>query len=107
MAKNSGNEAQYMLLSLYWDDSSDYESHWCWNLETEFYRDSQLKDLEKIMKQHGIKKWAPVMTDPSDFDSWGNKDKRVGMLVQIRPIEIKPMKIVTSWGYSHPTYEED
>jgi hypothetical protein len=107
MPKNSYDEAQYILLVLYWDDSDDYESHWCWELETEFYRDSQLKDLSKIMKDHAIKKWASIDVDPSDFDKWGDKDKRVGMLLQARPITIKPMKVVTSWGYSHPTYEGD
>lgn len=107
MAKNDHTEADYVLIALYWDDSDDYESHWHWETDMEFYKDSQLKDLPKLMKEHGIKKWAPMHVEPGNFDSWGDKNKTIGMLLQIRQIEIKPMQIVTSWGYVHPTYQGD
>ena len=95
-------EATYILLLPRWDrdEWGDYRPSPHWEDEVYFYKDKEF-DINKVAKKLGIKKWASHTADPGDYDSWANKDKQdTAMLLQIRPFNIQPITVVSSWGFS-------
>lgn len=95
-------QATYILLFPYWDtdDYGDHRPNPSWEDVIHFYKDDKF-DVNKVVKEHGIKHWAPYDSDPADYDSWANKEKHnTAMLLEVRPFNIKPIKVVTNWGIS-------
>lgn len=104
----SDKDARYILLIPYWDSDShgDYTPNPKWEEDIFIITDKEL-DLNKLAKEHGIKKWAKYDADPADYDSWASKKKQdTAMLLQVRPFNIQPITVTTSWGFSKVPMEE-
>lgn len=85
----------YILVTWYWDTSSDYERNHSFETEFEFVTDAQLKDISALMKDYNIKQWVK---DPHTITAKNYQDGD-GSLVEYRNIDIKPVKIVEAWSY--------
>jgi hypothetical protein len=90
---------KYILLTWYWDTSSDYERHHSFETEFEFVTGEQLDDIKQLMTDHRIKQWV---TDPETITAknWKEGD---GAIIEFRNVTIKPVKIVETWSYQPET----
>src|SRR5690348_1381243 len=95
------SDARYILLLPSWDSDSwgDHRPNPKWDVDIEILTDKQL-DLNKLAKEHGIKKWAKHDDDPGEYETWASRKHQHAMLLQIRPFNIQPITVTTSWGFS-------
>lgn len=107
MAKKD-QDARYLMIIPHWDtdDYGDHRPNPGWRDEEVVFLTEKELDLNKLAKKYGIKKWASYDSEPGDFASWANKKHDdTAILLQIRAFNIKPIKVVTGWGFSKVPHE--
>jgi hypothetical protein len=86
-------DENYMIITWTVDDGGDYGKP---TLETwiEYVTDKELDDLASLMKIHGVKHWVDNPKDMT-LEKFKYGD---GALIEYRNLQVKPIKVVKSWG---------
>lgn len=83
----------YLLVTWYVESGDNYR-----NFEPEytFVTEKKLDDINSLMREHRIKRWVKNPESVTE-KTWEYGD---ASLIQYRNIEVVPIKVVESWGFS-------